>query len=230
MSALVRLFVPIFAVTILMSGCEGIFSDSISTENEYYFQVKLNIENPQKTYHLNDTIYFGFDVPDLLPDITTGDSITLENATFVFNGLINFIFQETDTLEFLDNNFELLLEDGILESIKVIDYTDRQYSFMIRYGKPLDRQRLRFAFVPKIPGYFAFEAVGEVYFGADRTDYDNFSMANSTGTIAHNFNLEDVNSDVFMQIPDSIRLNRAYMYTPQAIESKSFYFFKVIDN
>ena len=168
-------------------------------------------------------------MPAQLTDMFTGDSLMIENSTFIFHGLINFIYQEKDTLKFLEDNFSLKVEEGELESTGILDYKDTQYSLVMRYGKPDSNQKLRFAIIPHFPGYFSFEAVGKVYFGPERTDPEDFSMANSVGLLVHNFNLDDINQDVFLEIPEEIRLNDSSIYSQQAIDSNLFFFFKVED-
>ena len=225
----IYLLCVVLVSVLAINSCDGLFSGVNPEENINYFQVKLNIENPQKYYHLDDSIVCWLEVPEQLTDVVTGDSLILENSTFIFNGLINFIYQEKDTLEFLEDNFSLNIEEGELESTGILDYKNTQYSLVMRYGNPDPNRKLRFGIIPHFPGYFSFEAAGQVYFGPERTDPNDFSMANSVGILTHNFNIDDINQDVFMEIPEAIRLNYTSVYSQQAIDSNLFFFFKVTD-
>lgn len=223
------LIVTILFVVFILPGCLKFEDDLSNAKPTKYFVQKINGENSQKEYSKGDTLWFNAIIPDSLIDYNSGESIVLKNASFIFSGEIYLLKPLYDSLHFLDNNFDVLVTDGSIELVNIIENNYTSYMFTVKFGKPLDNKKIRFGIIPHYLGVFSFEASANVYYGEDRIDYNDFSQDNEMGVFSLTYNIEDVNSDVYYALPPAYRQAYDSYYTNSYIDAKRFYFIEVSD-
>ncbi len=224
-----KLFVTILFAAIFVPGCVTFEDDLTIAKPTNYFAQNIDVENSQKDYSKGDTLWFTTIIPDSLIDFNSGELIALNNSTYIFSGEIYLLKPLYDSLHFLDNNFDILITDGSLELVNVIENDYTSYMFTLKFGKPFNTSKLRFGIIPNYLGSFSFEASANVYYGEGRTDYDDFSQDNETGFLSLSFNLDDVNSDVYFELPPAYRQAYDSYYTTSYINAKRFYFIDVAE-
>jgi hypothetical protein len=216
-------------ILLILTSCLDMNSSFPDVKPTKYFSQNINVENSQKKYYLGDTLWFNAMIPDSLINLNTGETEVLENASFIFSGELYLLKPVYDSLSFIDNNFDIVITDGTFELANVIEYTYTTFMFSIRFGKPAYDNKIRFGVVPKYLGAFSFEATSHVYYGEERSDYDDFSQDHEVGYISLNFNLTDVNEDVYNSLPALYRQHYDNYYTSNSIAAKQFYFIEVTE-
>ena len=89
---------------IALTSCEKFMDEDIQSVNHNYFYGLIEIENYQVKYNTGDTIWFSANINDDLSDSNTGELISLENQTFIFNGVVNLLKPKFDSLLFIYQN------------------------------------------------------------------------------------------------------------------------------
>lgn len=200
-------------------------------ENEYAPRYNsfwaTNLLNNDTLYYTGDTLWFEVALADSLTDNYSGEQVSLENATLNFSALVYLLYTANDSLSFLENNFDVFVDEGIFLLANVFNEGESAYSFDLRFGLPLTPGRLRFGLVPHFDGIFSMEATGSAFFGPERLDYNDFSRNNPSAQLTYYFDVNNVNYPVYQQIPLGYRLNYDYYFTDYLLSRQRFYFFKI---
>jgi hypothetical protein len=132
-----------------------------------------------------------------------------------------------DTISFVEQNFDFVKDTGDLMLINIVNSNQIYYYFDVKFGKPANNKKIKFGIIPKLSGIFAVEYKGNVYFGENRTDYNDFSTNNKKGYFELDFNTKSVNDTLFYNLPNEYYNKYIYYYQQDLIEQKKFYFFKI---
>jgi hypothetical protein len=216
-------------VFIVLFSCEKDMGGGIQTSKEKYFRENIDVENVNEKYTLGDTIWFSATISNKLTDTETGEAISLENQTYILNGVINLLKRRYDSLFFINDNFDLVSDLGEVQLINVFNYEPESYTFDMRFGKPLPTNEVRFGLVLNYQGIFAIEFESLVYFGSERIDYDNYSLDNEKGYIDLSFSNNSINDSLFYALHKEYIAYYQNYYNGSAITSNKFYFFEVGD-
>jgi hypothetical protein len=223
-----KFLIVIFLLSVfIFPGCLKFEDDISNAKPTKYFTQQVNGENSQKEYSKGDTLWFNAIIPDSLTDYNSGELILLKNASFIFSGEIYLLKPLYDSLHFLDNNFDIIVTDGSIELVNIIENNYTSYMFTAKFGKPLVNNKIRFGIIPHYLGIFSFEVNANVYYGEDRIDYNDFSQDNEMGVFSMTFNIADVNSEVYYALPPTYRQAYDSYYTTSYINAKRFYFIEV---
>ena len=216
-------------VFIQLLSCEKNLDGTIPELKEKYFREGIDIDVVNEKYTLGDTIWFSASISTDLKDTKTGEVITLENQTFILNGVINLLKRRYDSLLFIQNNFDLIEDLGEVQLINVLNSEPEAYNFDIMFGKPLLTNNVRFGLVLNYQGIFALEFKGLVYYGSERDEYDNYSLENEKGFIDLSFSNSSINDSIFYALPTDYIIYYQNYYNGSDIYSNKFYFFEVGD-
>jgi hypothetical protein len=145
------------------------------------------------------------------------------------SGVINLIEPQYDSLIFIDRNFDIIEEDGNVVFINVFNSTQSSYSFDIKYGKPLNTNNVKFGLILDYPGIFGIEFNGYVYYGDDRTDYDDYSLENK-GYINFIFGMNSINESIYHTISIESRYKYDNYYNTNKMAHKRVFFIDVKEN
>jgi len=217
----------IFTVIMLFTGCYKDDSDNTSVNTINNFTESINIDTQSAEYKIGDTIWFFTEFPDNTTDYYTGEKINFTNATYILNGSINLLMPTYDTIPFIEQNFNFVKDTGDLMLINIINSNQVYYYFDVKFGKPANNNKVRFGIIPEFPGIFAVEYKGNVYFGENRTNYNDFSTNNKKGYFELYFNTKSVNDSLFYNLPEEYYNKYSYYYQKNLINQKKFYFFKI---
>jgi hypothetical protein len=187
-----------------------------------------NLLNNDTLYYTGDTLWFEVPVADSLTDAYTGETVLLENATLNFSAMVYLLYTTNDSLSFLENNFDVFVDEGIFLLANVFNEGESSYSFDLRFGQPLSSRRLFFGLVPHFEGIFSIEATGSAFFGPERLDYNDFSGSHPSARLTYYFDVSSINYPVYQQIPLGYRLNYNYYFTDSRVSQHRFYFFKTL--
>ncbi len=212
-----------FVAGISLSSCEGLFSEDIENPEITYFVEKVNLTGLKEYNEVNDTIWLEYELPETLIDYQTSNVIALENATGFLKGTFNMLYR-FDTTDFSSQNFKIIVENGEINLIQVINSNYITYYFDIKYGKPLSDNKVKVGLVGLYSAVYALELKSVIYYGPNRTDYSDYSVSHNQGEITHAFNVNDINSQLFYALPVSTQQYYSTYYTTYAIQNKWFCF------
>jgi len=217
-----------WVLILALVSCEKNLPENTTTNIVNEFGEVVEVENSEIKYFAGDTIWFSADINNELVDKKSGEVITLENQTFVISGLINLLNPKYDSLDFLQENFDLISDIGDIKLVNVLNKMPQTYAFDILFGRPLATNMVRFGLVLNYPGVYAVEYEGIAYFGPERTDYMDYSIDNEKGYIDFQFNADNINSQIYDSLPEYYRYYYydSY-YTYSDISRNKFYFFEV---
>ncbi|MGE4289917.1 MAG: hypothetical protein AB7E36_14625 [Salinivirgaceae bacterium] len=215
-------------LTLLGQGCLKTEVPENKNAARYASFWPVMLPNNDTVYATGDTLWFEVPLADSLTDANTGETLLMENATLNFSALVYLLYTTNDSLSFLTNNFDLLVDEGIFLLANVFNEGEAAYSFDLRFGLPLSSERLRFGLVPHFDGIFSMEATGSAFFGPERVDYNDFSRNHPSAQLTYYFDVNNVNYPVYQQIPLGYRLNYDYYFTDYLLSRQRFYFFKTL--
>lgn len=220
----------IFSIVTLTS-CEKMDTEDFQTTQQEYFYEFIEIENSLEQYSINDTIWISADIDDVLIDMNSGHSINLENQTYILTSDINLLMPQFDTLSFLNHNFDIIEDIGEIQIMNVLNGTSSSppsFSFDIKFGKPINSNKVRFGIIANYPGVLAIEFEGLVYYGSERDDYDDFSLDNHKGYLDLSFSNEAINDSVYYKLPSKYRNSYDNYYNSTMISANQFFFIDVV--
>ncbi len=219
----------IFGLLLLaLSSCNKDVVESANESNENYFREYMNIENNKEQYLLGDTLWFSGDFSNVMRDTRLSEDITLENQTFILHGLVSLLKPQYDSVYFINENFELLIDEGEMKLVNVLNTDPESYSFDIRFGRPLLTNEVKFGLVLNYEAIFSIEFEALVFFGAERQDYDDFSLDNGKGYIKLDFNADTINDSLFYNLPTYYRYYYQNYFYASEISLNKYFFFEVL--
>jgi len=216
-----------FVALIGLLGCEQNIDETPQTSNVKYFNGQITVENSEFKYALGDTIWFSSHFQNQLTDSKSKEVTQLENETFMLNGTLFLLKPKYDSLLFVYDNFNLVEDLGSVNLINVINTRPEEYTFEIKFGKPLINNSVRFGLVLNYKAIFAIEYDCAVFYGSDRTDYDDFSTENNKDNIAISFNTKNVNDSIFNALPSEYFNYYQSYYNSSDISANKFFFIEV---
>ncbi len=216
-------------ILVAIVSCQPDYTQNIQNSTDKQFYDYTYIEPIQEDYLPGDTIWMAVDFADTYKDANSSESITLQNQTFMTRVYINLLTTD-DSTSFLDNNFKMVEDKGDFKLVSVLNTSSQlSVSFDIRSGQPSESNYIRFGLIPNYPGIFAAELSTWVYFGANRTNYDDFSSDIEKGFIDLSFNADSLNDSLYYSLPDNLRYYFESYYNSIKISNNKFFFFKVLN-
>jgi hypothetical protein len=148
----------LFAVIILLSGCDNIF-DTKDCNQTYVFSIPFTIFPAKDTFQIGDTLWLESIIPDELTDKLTGKSIPVRNFDFKIESFIlrmDTLVQAPDGKMLqpsASNDFSYLMNYG---EFQIKDFSIFSV-IKAHYEQENNNQKLRIGIIPIKRGLFEIE-------------------------------------------------------------------------
>ncbi|MBI9068507.1 MAG: hypothetical protein JEZ09_14525 [Salinivirgaceae bacterium] len=215
----------IIFIVFIFNGCSKSLDD-LNTTNKL-FEFAININEEKEAYQYGDTLWIETEINSAYSDYSTDQDVSINNASVLISCAVNKLYSNIDSLYFIDSNFNIIIENGRLELINVIDNEQTSYIFDVRYGLPFNSNKLKVGLILSFPGTFAITASGKVFYGENRTDSNDLTGKDEVADVNYIFNVENVNKTIFDNLPTNEYNYFKNIYTESIINSKQVYFIDI---
>lgn len=210
----------------LFTSCDDFIGDNIENNQTTTFHYPININGINEKNNINDTIWLSFNCPDTLYPAYSNNYQKIQNATFFLQGTLNLLYHLTDSLNFVEKNFDIIVDSGVINIIKISNLNINSYYFDIKYGQPINNNNVKIGLICKYPGIYGLDIKTTFFYGEKRTDYNDYSIINNQGIIYHYFDIENTNSKLFYALPPNFKYYFGSYYTDNDIYNKWYCFFE----
>ena len=118
-----------FLSLIVFSSCTKNMNDLTTDIGNKLFEFEINISEEKGQYAFGDTLWIETEIELLANDIYSNTNLSLPNASALISCVVNKIYSTVDTLDFINSNFNILIENGGFELVNVIDDGKSSYIF-----------------------------------------------------------------------------------------------------
>ncbi len=226
------IFCTICVIALLMftfTACDGLFGDTVEQPKTYYFVDSVIINGLKTTNKVLDTVWIEYQLPESLTEYQTTNKISLDNATLFLQGTIYLLYR-FDTTSFTQKNFDIIVNEGELNVVQVINSSYISYYFEVKCGQPNNQNKVKIGLVGKYSAVYGFDVMSQLYFGPNRTDYNDYSIDAQQGQIVHFFKVADNNSALFYALPPATQQYFGTYYSTYGIEQKQYCFIEFAKN
>jgi len=197
-------------------------NDDVNIIYDKVFKEEIIVKDTLKKYSIKDTIWFEI-IPDSINiEENTGEKVNLRNTTYILSGVINLLKPQYDSLVFIDRNFDVVEKRGNILLINILNATQSSYSFDVEFGELSNTNSAEFGIITDYPGIFAIDFEGLVFYGENRTQYDDFSIENK-GHLDLIFGNEDTNDSIYNSLPSDYKYKYDSYYNKRILKNKVYF-------
>ena len=203
-------------VCLLNTQCDK-YDDLLPTR-VHEFDAKLNIVEAKKTYHINDTLWVELPITDKqLYDYTTNRMLVIDTEAISFSLFIKALYNTpvNPTGGYGDFAVAPAIQSTIFNN-------ESDFGVFVQTQCNAPSLYFKVGFVPKYKGYYA------VLTGRNElVSCNNSTNKQTCSEIVYRFNNNDMNRDIYNEIPASERKHFASTYVESGFDGKFTYAFKV---